>query len=205
MTRKVSRAFDLASLFDRVRFVDRLAPYRTVAAELDAVVSGKKGISRISWSLQSIAEYGEDFAKFLTMAFDRRLVVLLDEYYKHRVPYREPTIYVLRLDQMWRVPALNALRDTALVDGAWSFSSAAQESLLLGYTPQQRKAWLAGLRHERPVYGCNVVFTLMTTEQRDRVVDLGRRCFGSPNAVDGIKFFFHRDSWRSGLKFVSGA
>jgi hypothetical protein len=193
MARKVSRAFDLASLFDRTRFVDRLAPYSTYAAELDAVASGKKGISRIGWSLRNIADYGKDFAKLLEMAFDRRLVVLLEEYRKHPAPHREPRVYILRLDQIWRVPALNALWDTAFVSGSWSFSSEAQESLLLGYTPSQRKAWMAAMRHERPAQGCNVVFTLMTADQRDRVVDLGRRCFGEPSMVDGMKFFFHRD------------
>ena len=49
------------------------------------------------------------------------------------------------------------------------------------------------MRHERPVQGCNTIYTLMTDEQRDLVVSLGSRCFGPPSAVDGPKFFFRRD------------
>jgi hypothetical protein len=186
-----TRRFNPATLFDSNRRGD--PAYRNVTEVLNAVAAGKKAMWRESYQLSYITDGDEDFVELLQMAFDRGLAVVLHEHSKAPRKYRNPLVYILPLDQIWRISALNALHDTAHVDGRWSFSAEAQESLLLGYNDRQRTAWLRGMRYQHSATGCNTIYTVLDPSQREQVASLGGKSFGAPSTIDGTKFFFHRD------------
>lgn len=180
------RAFDPAILFERWRPDPALAAYANDKEELDAVQAGKKAMLLAGFPVDYIAEGGRDFVALLRAAFRRGLAVTL---YSRG---EEPDVYVLPLDQTWRISALNALHETAFVEGRWTLAAEAQVSLLLGYDEAQRDAWLASVRQRQPAYGCLTMYTLLTRAQRARVAAFGHRCFGVATEVEGLELFFHR-------------
>src|SRR5262249_19506060 len=93
-------------------------------------------------------------------------------------------LFVLRPDQAWRVPALAALWETTA--GRWSDAAEDQQSLLLGYTPDQRAAWHAdrSWRHAGP-RGI-AIYALLAPPDCAALDGFGRRCF-----ADGTSVFFH--------------
>lgn len=193
------RKFDPAVLFERWKSDPRLVAYKTQKAVLDAVAARKKAVLLTGFPISYIAEGGAEFIDLLHEAFDRGLAVTL---YNRPIPFprdrQEPNVYVLPLDQTWRISALNVLRDAAFVDGAWTMAAEAQESQLLGYTSEQRERWLAAFRHRQAAYGCQTMYTLLTDEQRTTVMSLGKRALGPSSELIGRVFFFHRD--REALK-----
>ncbi|MCX5746347.1 MAG: hypothetical protein NT062_28045 [Proteobacteria bacterium] len=169
--------FAFATLFSPRRPDPKLRPYRDEVAALDAVAAGKKAMLFTSYTP------GARFTALVRAATARGLAVTL-----HDPDGSEPNVYVLPLDQTWRIAALDALRETALVDGNWTLASEALESLLLGYTAAQRARWIEAFRARQAAFSCQTVYALLTREQRDAVTALGHRCFGSPV---GLTLFFH--------------
>lgn len=100
-------------------------------------------------------------------------------------------VFVGRPEEMWRVPAVLALRETAFVDGVWSDAAENQMSYLLGYTTKQRAAWLAARRRDRPAWTCATVYTLLDSSGLALVESVSRRCLGSAALIAGTDVFFH--------------
>jgi len=100
-------------------------------------------------------------------------------------------IFILHHDQMWRVPAFHALWTDLFKHGGWSDAAENQCSLLLGYTPRQRVAWMAEQRWRWAAWGCSTLYTLLDAHQKARVLALGHRCLGSPTEVEGLILFMH--------------
>lgn len=189
----MTRKFNPATLFAPRKHDPKLAPYKSYEAVLDAVGARKKALWRESFSLRSIEDDSKGFVKLLKMAFERKLAVTLHNYHPLPADRLQPNLYVLPLDQVWRISALNALRDTAFIDGGrWTLAAEAQESLLLGYTDAQRARWIEAMNHDRPAYGCNTIYTLLNNEQRELVMSVGKRCFGPAAGLEGMTLFFHR-------------
>jgi hypothetical protein len=187
--------FHPKSLFGEFKWPRNMAPYGSDDEVLDAVRDRKKAMMRTGYPFSCIAEGDENFAALLEAAFDRGLAVVLENRANELPKGRwEPLVYVLHLDQAWRIPALNALRNTAFVgDGRWSLSAEAQESLLLGYTDKQRKRWIAWQRQRKAAETCLDLYTLLTPTQLANARKLGMRCFGTAEQMKGMTFFFPRD------------
>ncbi|MGE5182917.1 MAG: hypothetical protein ACM31C_12675 [Acidobacteriota bacterium] len=188
------RKFDAATLFEKHRHDPKLVPYKTLKSVLDAVRSKKKALYFTGFPISCFGSGDPDFGELVHMAVERDLAVLI---HNHRNSFplerQEPDVFVLPLDQAWRVSALAALNETAFEgERRWSAAAEAQRSHLLGYTAKQRADWLASHRERRPVSGCNTIYTLLTKDQRQTVLDVGKRCFGSADSLDGMHFFFHR-------------
>jgi len=175
---------DLSKLFSR-RWTRRRGPYRSWRAELDAVAAGRKGMST-DWS--ELRDLGVGVAPALARGL---VVVVAGPDLETRGGAPAARIYIARPDQLWRVPAHLALWETAFVAGPWTKPSEAMEGLLLGYTPQQRKQWLAE-RQERYAgeSGANV-YALLTRSQKDAVVAVGKRYL--PDACELTVFAHESD------------
>jgi hypothetical protein len=130
--------------------------YKTLAAELDAIRDGKKAISYFATDRDGLHE---DHAVIQKAADKRELEVSVA---KRGEAF---DIFVHRANTAKRVPQLLV----ALSRKPWSFEHEATLGKLLGYTPAQRKAWLAAEHHARPAFG---VLTLYGT------IGVG---YGAPN------------------------
>ena len=187
------RAFELSRLFEARPDGDgrRSAPYRTLAAELDAVRSRRKAMSMFP-----LARPGDDagddahLRELMNAATARGLAVMVYPDELFGLP-RGVCAFVLPLDQAWRVPALLALWQAALEGGPWSDAAERQTSLLLGYGGRERRAWIARTRHRVAAWGARTVYTLLDRAGRRRIDELGRRCFGAAAAIEGMAFFAH--------------
>lgn len=194
------RKFDPSVLFEQQKPDPRLEAYKTQSAVLDAVADGRKAVLHTSFPISHIVEGDDEFVDLLHAAFQRGLAVTLYNRSATLLPphRREPDVYVLPLDQTWRISALNVLKEAALMEGRWTIAAEAQESQLLGYTAEQLKLWLVNIRQRQAAYGCKTVFTLLTEEQRHATMSLGMRALGPSDDLIGRIFFFHKD--REALK-----
>ncbi|MCB9560703.1 MAG: hypothetical protein H6709_20510 [Kofleriaceae bacterium] len=185
---------DLTALFEPTAAAPRAAaiPYRSLDAELDAVRRRAKPIAWFASSRDDLAD-GGDVAALIGPALDRGLAAIVHpDDASGAVPgYDGVGVAVLHLDQAWRVQALRALWATALAHGGWTDAAEDQLGALLGYTPAQRAAWLADVRHRQAAWGCTTIYTLLTATQRARVRGLGQRCLGTPADLDGLAVFVH--------------
>jgi|HubBroStandDraft_6_1064221.scaffolds.fasta_scaffold25409_3 hypothetical protein len=185
-------AFDPSVLFAETRRAR--APYPTVDGELDAVKTRAKAIAMFSASRRDLAtRWFDDVAR---AALDRGLTLaIVPGQPMEQLP--DPIrVYALHDDQAWRIPAHRALWATALVDGRWTFAAEAQEGVLLGYSLEQRASWLAESRWNDAAFGSKTLFTVLTTAQRRRAVELGKRCFGDAAETIGMQLFVHGDGHR---------
>jgi hypothetical protein len=190
------RTFALSRLFEARLDEDRrkAAPYRTLAAELDAVRAGRKAISMFPLARPGAEPADDAFLRALLRAAAARGLGVLVEPGEPGALAGAPrgvTAYALAPDQAWRVPAIAALWSAALEDGAWSHAAERQLGALLGYSARERRVWIAQLRHRVAAWGARTVYTLLDRERRARVEQLGRRCFGPAPAIEGLTFFVH--------------
>jgi hypothetical protein len=172
-----------------------LSPYGSEASVLDAVRDRKKALLYTGVQFTSLAEGDPSFAKLLEGAFNRGLSVVIDN--QDGMPRRHwcPDVYVMHLDQAWRVPAHRALRDTAFVDdGRWTLSAEAQQSLLFGYTAAERKRWIAWQRQAYATRTSLGLYVLLTREQLANAKQLAMRCFGTPEQMEGLTLFYPRSA-----------
>jgi hypothetical protein len=198
----------LARLFEARLDEDRRrsAPYRTLAAELDAVRARRKAISMFPLARPGAEPADDAFLRALVRAAAaRELGVLIQPGEPGELAglpraARGVTAYVLPIDQvgrvpavaeLWRVPAIAALWEAVLEDGAWSDAAERQLGLLLGYSARERRAFLAGLRHRVAAWGARTVYTLLDRARRARVAQLGGRCLGAAPELEGLRFFVH--------------
>lgn len=191
------RKFNFAKLFEsKWRFNRELVIYPTRKAHLDGMRSGKKqGLSLFGFSISSMTERGSEYLELLELAFERDLVVVLQNKPIVGLPFERqiPQLFVARPEELWRIPAWIALWETAFTDGQWTNAAEAQCSLLLGYTKKQRATWLADMRQHR---ARGAVYALLTPEQKRRVVSLGQRCFGDNKDLESITLLFSRKGTR---------
>jgi hypothetical protein len=84
----------------------------------DQLAATSEVISGMSYT----SEGGSDYIQLLNMEFKRDLAVVLHNRRIPSLPWerQEPTVFIARTDQLWRIPAFVALRDTAFEDGHWS-------------------------------------------------------------------------------------
>lgn len=185
------RPSDLARLFEHRR--RWTGPYGDLGTELDAVRARKKPISMFSMTRGGIERDEAFFIELVKEAFNRGLTVILDPDGPSTASRRYAGVeaYVSHRDQVWRVPAMRALRQTAFIDGAWSDAADEQTGVLLGYTPKQRAAWRAKNRWDDVAWGALTMYTLLTRAHSREVVELGQRCFGPPSVLEGMTFFWH--------------
>jgi hypothetical protein len=188
------RPFDPSVLFERWKQDPTLVPFRTEAAALDAVARRAKGIYQTGVAIGDVAAGSTELVQLLRAAFERGLAVTFVHRPIAALPWDQqvPDVYVLPLDQTWRISAINALWETAAAEG-WSFAAEAQHSALLGYTPAQRARWLAHVRARQVGYGCLTVYTLLSPAQRATTQGLGKRALGSVRELVGRELFFHRE------------
>ncbi|HWO22161.1 MAG TPA: hypothetical protein VNO30_25535 [Kofleriaceae bacterium] len=189
-------ARELPRLFEARLDEDRreAAPYRTLAAELDAVRARKKAIAMFPLARPGDVPADDAFLRGLVRAAAARgLGVLVDPGEHARLPReaRGVTAYALPIDQLWRVPAIAALWTAALEDGRWSDAAERQLGALLGYSARERRIWIAQLRHRIAAWGARTVYALLDRQRRALVEALGRRCLGPAPALEGLPLFVH--------------
>jgi hypothetical protein len=193
------RTFDLSRLFEARLDEDRrkAAPYRTLAAELDAVRARRKPISMFPLARPGVEPADDAFLRtLLRAAAARGLGVLVEPGEPGELAglprqARGVTAYALALDQSWRVPAIAALWKTALEDGRWSDAAERHLSYLLGYSARERRVWIAQLRHRVAAWGARTSYALLDRARLALVDQLGRRCLGPAPAIEGLTFFVH--------------
>lgn len=130
---------------------DRRKPvYKTLAAELDAVARKKKTISYFATDQDGLRE---DHAIIEAAAAKKDLEV--------NVAKRGDVIdiFVHRVGDFRRVQEMLV----ALSKKPWTFEHEENLGILLGYTPAQRKAWLAAERHARPAFGVLTLYAEIVT------------------------------------------
>jgi hypothetical protein len=177
---------NLSRLFQRRAI--RPGVYPSVRAELDAVASGRKGMSIFGFGVDELAS--GDYRTLVRQALARDLVSAHAASGSDRKHVR---VYVARADQLWRIPAHLALWETAIGTGSnqglgWSESSEALEGLLLGYTASERARWLAARRQRfASDRGANV-YALLTRAQKQAIVAAGKRCLGDTST---LRLFAH--------------
>jgi len=166
-------AFDPMTLFE-----PHVAEPADPADEIEAVANGDKPIAMFSGSREELDELVA-----LAFGFGNDLMTILTPSHLPADP-DDADLFVLRPDQAWRVPALAALWETTA--GRWSDAAEDQQSLLLGYTTDQRATWHAdrSWRHAGP-RGIAIYALLASADSRALDV-VGRRCF-----ADGTRVFFH--------------
>lgn len=134
--------FNLASLFEPWTWTRNLRPYPSHDSILNAVSSGRKPIWRDDWLLANIEGGDPAFGKYLRKALERGLAVTLVQ--RDRKMPRErwcPEVYLLKLEETWRISALHALHETFWTRGShWTPANEANKSVLLGYSAKQRSA-----------------------------------------------------------------
>jgi hypothetical protein len=140
------------------------APFPTWRAELEAVRTGRKGMSIVPLEADQLMTHGRDL---LRLSANRELAVVLCD----------SNIYVAKPDQLWRIPAMLALFETAFEGGAWSASAEAQQGLLLGYTRRQRLDWRDALDRRQIGWSVATAYTIVTSPQRLALAALGNRSF----------------------------
>jgi hypothetical protein len=192
----MQQRFDLSRLFEGRPGEDRgsRAPYRTLAAELDAVRTRRKAISMFPLARPGAEPTDDAFLRALVRAaMARGLGVLIEPGQPVGLPRGAAgiTAYALAPDQAWRVPAIAALWRTALEGGAWSAAAERQLSHLLGYGERERRAWIARLRHRVAAWGARTIYALLDGPRRARIEQLGRRCLGPAAEIEGLEFFVH--------------
>lgn len=191
--------FALSRLFEARLDEDRrkAAPYRTLAAELDAIRARRKAISMFPLARPGAEPADDAFLRALVRAAAARgLGVLIQPGEPGELAglpraARGVTAYALPLDQIWRVPAIAALWEAVLEDGAWSDAAERQLGLLLGYSARERRAFLAGLRHRVAAWGARTVYALLDRERLGRIAQLGGRSLGPTPEIEGLPFFVH--------------
>jgi hypothetical protein len=192
------RRFKISTIFEtRGRVDPKLAVYPTIKAHLDAAQKKGKGLSLFSYSVGYMAEGGREYFEVLEQAFKRDLVVVLQCKMLPKVSFERqaPRVFVAHPEELWRIPAFIALWETAFADKAgWGYASEAQQSLLLGYTAKQRARWIDSMKQWWPGNG-QAAFMLLTRDERDRVVDLGMRCLGSPTEMEGMQLYANPTGW----------
>ena len=133
---------------------DRRTPvYKTLAAELDAIVQGKKALSFFATDREGLAE---DLASIQPSARSRGLTVAVVP--RGRAKSDQPIdLFVHRTDL---APARRVARErrivalqTLLSQSPWTFDHEASLGELLGYSRAQRTAWLLAEHHARPGFG----------------------------------------------------
>jgi hypothetical protein len=193
-SRELLRA--LARLFEARLDEDRrkAAPYRTLAAELDAVRARKKAIAMFPLARPGDEPADDAFLRALVRAAAARgLGVLVDpgEHARLLGEARGVTAYALSIDQIWRVPAIAALTTATLEEGRWSDAAERQLSYLLGYSERERRIWMAQLGHRIAAWGARTVYTLLDRQRRAAIESLGRRCLGPAPLIEGLPLFVH--------------
>lgn len=185
--------FDLARLFEAHLDEDRraAAPYRTLAAELDAVQAGKKAIAMFPLARPGTVPADDAFLRTLARAAGARGLGVLVEPGGIWPGGDGVTAYALASAQSWRVPAIAALWQSAREAGAWSDAAERQLSLLLGYSARERRIWMAQLRHRVAAWGTRTVYALLDRERLSGIERLGRRCLGPASSIEGLTFFVH--------------
>jgi hypothetical protein len=175
----MGKRFDAARLFEPWRAPRHPKPYPTDESALDAVQAGKKGMEMFPIAMGDLAEPRSELARWLKLAVERDLVVVLERGH----------LFISRPEELWRIPAYLALWKTAFVDGRWSDVAENQLSYLLGYTAQQRKRWIESQRQHTPAWTCATAYALLNAKQRAIAESVGRRCFGPPESIEGMSLF----------------
>ena len=148
-------------------------PYPTFEAELDAIREGKKHVSIFCPMLEDLVEPGSQYFEILNAAFQRGLVVIVHAF-QELLPNVHPEVFVTRPDQVWRVPALRAVSEALSTRGVADrdrrderslLALELQQSVLLGYTAAQCKAFVERLRQRE-----DGLYVLLTAEQKARVL-----------------------------------
>lgn len=186
------RTFDPAALFERWRRDPKLVPYKTEAAALDAVARRAKAIWQTGFAIDELAAGSPAFVRLLRAAFERGLAVTFVHRPVPSLPWRDqvPDLYVLPLDQTWRLAAIEALWQTAAAEGGWSLAAEAQHGHLLGYTAAQRAAWRAATDAQQAGFGCLTAYALLDDAQRRATLALGKRALGPAADLVGRELFF---------------
>jgi hypothetical protein len=162
--------------------------------ELEAVRTGKKPLSFISAPREWVTSSTE-FARLASNAFERGLTVVLapEPITDGRPVERQHVpVFVIRRDQLWRIPAYQTVWRTGFEDGRRSDAAERQVSTLFGYSPAQIDEWLRCQRWQRAAYTCMTAYTLVTAEQRRRILALGQRSLGTSDELVGTKLFTDR-------------
>ncbi len=180
-SRAMAKRFDPATLFEPWKARPAPAVYPTDEASLDAVKRRTKGMSLFWSSIDELGPRTSEIAHWLRLAAPRDLCVVLQA-----EPGRDDVrVFLARPEELWRVPAYDALWKTAFVDGRWSDATENQMSYLLGYSATQRAAWLTAQREATPAWGSAVVYALLDADRRAAIEAVGRRCLGT----EGLTLF----------------
>lgn len=185
--RAMPAKFDPGSLFVRYRHPRALVPARSLSRELARVAARTKAVYFTGYPIACFERGERELGELLRIAARDDLSVVL----RPRTS-GECDVFVLPIDQSWRVAAHDALLEAALDSGErWSAAAEAHQSLLLGYSKAQRRQWLAYHAQLRAAWGGKTVYALLTVQQRSRVEDVARRCFGPRDTLGDLRLFYH--------------
>lgn len=155
---------------------------KTFDDEIAALVSGEKAFSAMGFPRPSFGgdePPDEDYLKLLDIALNAGLLVVHCQR-RRPLPKGFPAdidLFILRPDQVWRIPAYLALWEAANHASWWSDGQEILESTLLGYDRAMTAAWIAHVHRRQVKWGRATIYFLMTQSQVESLADYGMLCF----------------------------
>lgn len=154
---------------------------KTFDDEIEALVSGEKAFSAMAFPRPSLGGEeppDEDYLKLLDVALKAGLLVVHCQRPRPLPKGFPPEIelFVLRPEQVWRIPAYLGLWEAAN-ESSWSDGQEILESTLLGYDRAMRESWMSAVRRRQVKWGCATIYFLMPHSQLESLAEHGMRCF----------------------------
>lgn len=182
---------DLASLFEPE---PDIAPFADLASQLAAVRNRTKGMSWFTVTKEVVDGVTAPYDEILTISRQLGLTIVVDPSdgdLHGRGP--EMNLFVLHPDQAWRVPAFRAvLRTLSEPHIEWSDGLEYLTNYLLGYSDEQRAAWMSHIRTKRLGWRGRTFFAIVTDFELQRLAFSGMRSFEQGASFEEIVPFFHR-------------
>lgn len=162
--------------------------YENAEQELAAVAAGQKAMSASCFSIHGID--GDDYFHDLTAIARRLGLTLVQVPVLHGDPRTHLVrVFVLKNDQLWRVPAYLALWEECPHAG-WSDGLERFDSHLRGYTPEDITQWMAHLDASGQSFIGRTVYLVLSSDQARSFGRLSDRCL-DPDAITSPVPVFH--------------
>ena len=173
----------------QIRFADLVepckfnAPYETLRDELEAVRDRRKGIAFYStFKLDQVADFLDD--ELAPLAHEFGLDVILRS--KRIGHHKFVDVYVLHLDQAWRIPANEIMFSGERVQ--WTDDLEFRSSRILGYTEDQIAEWMRLVQVTPRRWGQRTLFFVAERELLKALKPTGFKCL--PPTALGMRVYY---------------
>jgi len=151
--------------------------FETLESELHAIRDDQKEISLFAFPSRGIRDddlRDPTYDEVTKRALHCRLTVT----HYQESSGAEICVFVHKNEATWRIPALIAIRNViANGEYGWAESTEYLESLILGYSSEEIKAWFDRKRMQCPSMNGTTIYLLLNERQISSITTLGMRAF----------------------------